>query len=103
MRSGCTRHPTNCVPCITSSSINARKRPGSDVPQGRLARWFGLANAPTPARTAYGLWADTYPPWPHNPLMQAEQRVVAPLIAAARPVTALDVGTGTGRYLPHLS
>ena len=57
---------------------------------------------PMPAREAYGLWADTYPPWPHNPLMQAEQEVVAPLIAAASPITALDVGAGTGRYLPHL-
>jgi SAM-dependent methyltransferase len=70
--------------------------------QGRLARWFGFATAPMPAREAYGLWADTYPPWPHNPLMQAEQAVVAPLIAATSPSTALDVGTGTGRYLPHL-
>jgi malonyl-CoA O-methyltransferase len=70
--------------------------------QGRLARWFGFTTMPMPAREAYGLWADTYPPWPHNPLMQAEQAVVAPLIAAAAPRTALDVGTGTGRYLPHL-
>jgi SAM-dependent methyltransferase len=70
--------------------------------QGRLARWFGFTTMPMPARDAYGLWADTYPPWPHNPLMQAEQAVVAPLIVAAAPRTALDVGTGTGRYLPHL-
>jgi malonyl-CoA O-methyltransferase len=72
------------------------------MPQGRLARWFGFAPLPMPAREAYGLWADTYPPWPHNPLMQAEQAVVAPLIAVASPATALDVGAGTGRYLPVL-
>jgi malonyl-CoA O-methyltransferase len=73
------------------------------MPQGRLARWFGFTTMPMPARDAYRLWADTYPPWPHNPLMQAEQGVVAPLIAAAAPLTALDVGAGTGRYLPHLT
>jgi hypothetical protein len=54
------------------------------MPQGRLARWFGFATMPMPARDAYGLWADTYPPWPHNPLMQAEQEVVAPRIASDR-------------------
>jgi malonyl-CoA O-methyltransferase len=55
-----------------------------------------------PAREAYALWAATYPPWPHNPLMEVEQAVVAPLLQAAAPVRALDVGTGTGRYLPLL-
>jgi malonyl-CoA O-methyltransferase len=32
--------------------------------------------------------------------MEAEQGVMAPIIEAARPGHALDVGTGTGRYLP---
>jgi malonyl-CoA O-methyltransferase len=44
-----------------------------------------------------------YPPWPHNPLMLAEQAVVAPIIASTRPLRALDVGTGSGRYLPLLA
>lgn len=61
------------------------------------------APAPLPTRVAYALWAQTYPPWPHNPLMQAEQAVVAPIIAATRPQRALDVGTGSGRYLPVLA
>jgi len=54
-------------------------------------------------KDAYALWADTYPPTPHNPLMEVEQSVVAPVIAAAAPIRALDVGTGTGRYLPLLA
>ncbi len=55
------------------------------------------------ADEAYALWAPTYPPHPHNALMRIEQDTLTPLIAAARPVRALDVGTGTGRYLPVLA
>jgi malonyl-CoA O-methyltransferase len=55
------------------------------------------------AREAYALWADSYPPWAHNPLMQAEQQVMAPIIASTFPERALDVGTGSGRYLPLLA
>jgi malonyl-CoA O-methyltransferase len=55
-----------------------------------------------PAREAYALWADSYPPWPHNPLMHAEQKVVASILATTAPARALDVGTGSGRYLPLL-
>lgn len=69
-----------------------------------LTRWFRLgARPPLPPGQAYALWADTYPPWPHNPLMEAEQSIVAPIIAATQPARALDVGTGTGRYLPLLA
>lgn len=53
-------------------------------------------------RDAYELWADTYPAVAHNPLMRVEQEVVAPLLAQLRAVRALDVGTGSGRYLPLL-
>jgi malonyl-CoA O-methyltransferase len=53
-------------------------------------------------REGYAVWADTYPPRPHNRLMAAEQEVVEPLIASVAPRRALDVGTGTGRYLPVL-
>jgi SAM-dependent methyltransferase len=49
------------------------------------------------ASEGYALWADTYPPRPHNPLMELEQAIVAPIIADAAPIRALDVGTGTGR------
>jgi malonyl-CoA O-methyltransferase len=53
-------------------------------------------------RDAYELWADTYPPVAHNPLMRVEQDVVEPLLAHIRAKRALDVGTGSGRYVPVL-
>ena len=56
-----------------------------------------------PARDAYELWAESYPPVAHNPLMRVEQEVVEPLLARIRATRALDVGTGSGRYLPLLS
>jgi SAM-dependent methyltransferase len=55
-----------------------------------------------PAHAAYELWAETYPPVAHNPLMRVEQEVVAPLLTQLRPARALDVGTGSGRYVPLL-
>ena len=55
-----------------------------------------------PARDAYELWAESYPPVAHNPLMRVEQDVVGPLLARMRATRALDVGTGSGRYLPLL-
>src|SRR4029453_5098465 len=55
-----------------------------------------------PAREGYAVWADTYPPRPHNRVMAAEQEIVEPIIRLARPKRALDVGTGTGRYLAPL-
>jgi SAM-dependent methyltransferase len=54
------------------------------------------------AREAYELWAETYPPVAHNPLMRVEQKVVAPLLDHIRARRALDVGTGSGRYQPLL-
>src|SRR5262249_5643564 len=35
-------------------------------------------------------------------VMRLEQAAMAPMIAATAPARALDVGTGTGRYLPAL-
>ena len=54
------------------------------------------------AREAYALWAETYPAVAHNPLMQAEQGIVEPLLRQIRATRALDVGTGSGRYVPFL-
>jgi malonyl-CoA O-methyltransferase len=51
---------------------------------------------------AYELWADTYPPAAHNPLMRVEQGVVERLLGYLRARRALDVGSGSGRYLPVL-
>jgi len=53
-------------------------------------------------RVAYALWADTYPAVAHNPLMRVEQEVVEPMLAKLRARRALDVGTGSGRYVPLL-
>jgi SAM-dependent methyltransferase len=67
-------------------------------------QWLGLPMpAPLGAREGYARWAGTYPPRPHNSLMAVEQSVVVPIIADAVPRRALDVGTGTGRYLGVLS
>jgi malonyl-CoA O-methyltransferase len=54
-------------------------------------------------QAAYDLWAQTYPPIAHNPLMQVEQGVVERLIGQQRATRALDVGTGSGRYLTVLA
>jgi malonyl-CoA O-methyltransferase len=54
-------------------------------------------------RTAYDTWADTYPSVAHNPLMRLEQEIVESILMTLRPRRALDVGTGSGRYLPVLA
>lgn len=70
----------------------------------QIAAWLQRAvQRPLPPRDGYARWAATYPPRAHNPLMEVEQAVVAPLIASARPRRAVDVGTGSGRYLPVLA
>ena len=65
------------------------------LPRARAAR---ILSAPD----GYAVWAPSYPPRPHNKLMEAEQRIVAPLLRIAAPRRALDAGTGTGRCLPLL-
>ena len=70
----------------------------------RLARVFRFGGgAAVPPHDGYALWAPNYPPRPHNPLMETEQSIIAPIIASLSPKRALDVGTGTGRYLPLLA
>ena len=54
-------------------------------------------------RELYDLWAGTYPAVAHNPLMRVEQDIVAPILARLAPRRALDVGTGSGRYLSVLA
>ena len=58
--------------------------------------------APLSPQAAYELWAPTYPAVAHNPLMRIEQQIVEPLLSGLRARRALDVGSGSGRYLPLL-
>lgn len=51
----------------------------------------------------YDLWAPTYPAVAHNALMRTEQRVVEPVLRRLRGTRALDLGTGSGRYMPILA
>lgn len=69
----------------------------------RLSRLLGFAQPTLTPQEAYTLWADTYLPAPHNPLMESEQSVVAPILQSLTPRRALDVGTGTGRCLSLLA
>jgi malonyl-CoA O-methyltransferase len=51
---------------------------------------------------AYALWAPSYPPHAHNPLMLAEERAMLALLPAnLRNRAVLDAGCGSGRYLLH--
>ncbi|MDR7271553.1 malonyl-CoA O-methyltransferase [Pelomonas saccharophila] len=47
---------------------------------------------------AYDLWAESYPPLPHNPLMRAEQAAVLGLLPEVAGRRALDLACGSGRY-----
>ena len=51
---------------------------------------------------AYALWAPSYPPVPHNRLMEVEQATVLSLLPDVRGLIALDAGCGSGRYLREL-
>jgi malonyl-CoA O-methyltransferase len=62
-----------------------------------LRHWFRPRIVPLATDEAYTIWARTYVPYAHNAVMQLEESIVAPIIAACTPRRALDVGTGTGR------
>jgi malonyl-CoA O-methyltransferase len=53
-------------------------------------------------QSAYGRWAQTYPPYPHNRLMEIEQDTVLSLLPDVRGLTVLDAGCGSGRYLREM-
>ena len=53
-------------------------------------------------QSAYGLWAKSYPPRPHNPLMQMEHAAVLAMLPDVRSQMVLDAGCGSGRYLREL-
>jgi malonyl-CoA O-methyltransferase len=52
---------------------------------------------------AYARWAEAYPPHAHNALMRTEEAVMSAKLDVLRPASALDLGTGTGRYLRRLT
>ena len=56
-----------------------------------------------PPQSAYQLWAQSYPPCPHNALMEIEHQQVLALLPEVRGLTVLDAGCGSGRYLQVLS
>ena len=53
-------------------------------------------------QAAYAMWASTYLPRPHNPLMAIEQQNVLSLLPDVTGLRVLDAGCGTGRYLREL-
>jgi len=50
-------------------------------------------------RAAYALWAETYPPAAHTPLMDLEEGAMVRLIPPCGERRVLDLGCGSGRYL----
>lgn len=62
-----------------------------------------MTDTPTLApAAAYALWAASYPPQAHNPLMLAEERAMLELLPTdLRGRSVLDAGCGSGRYVIH--
>ena len=54
-------------------------------------------------KAAYARWAETYPPRAHNALMRSEQAAMEAMLGSISASAVLDLGTGTGRYLPVLA
>src|SRR5690348_6756971 len=53
-------------------------------------------------RAAYALWAASYPPRAHNPVMHAEERAMLALMPTdLHGQSVLDAGCGSGRYMLH--
>lgn len=65
----------------------------------RVRRGESLDSPALEPQDAYAQWAGTYPPRPHNRLMELEQAAVLELLPDVRSLTVLDAGCGTGRYL----
>jgi malonyl-CoA O-methyltransferase len=47
---------------------------------------------------AYERWAENYPPYAHNALMELEQAAMLDLLPSVTGMTVLDLACGTGRY-----
>lgn len=68
-------------------------------------RWLGrLSRAPVELepKDGYALWSADYPPRPHNPLMELEQKEVLGLLPDVTGQTVLDLACGSGRYMTTL-
>jgi malonyl-CoA O-methyltransferase len=53
-------------------------------------------------QAAYQIWAGSYPPYAHNPLMKAEERALLALLPTdLHTLKVLDAGCGSGRYMLH--
>jgi len=67
-----------------------------------FSRFLGFFHRPQPleidAYTAYNLWADSYPPEAHNPLMEMEQAAMLELMPELKNKVVLDLACGSGRY-----
>lgn len=50
------------------------------------------------SRDAYSKWAASYPPLPHNVLMEVEQATMLSVMPELRDKAVLDLACGTGRY-----
>jgi malonyl-CoA O-methyltransferase len=66
-----------------------------------MLRW-PFARKKVAPQAAYAIWANSYPPRAHNPLMELEQRTVLSLLPDLTGLTVVDSGCGTGRYLREL-
>jgi malonyl-CoA O-methyltransferase len=67
----------------------------------RLRRWRRGRSAPLPtlaSKDAYALWAASYPPEAHNPLMRLEQDAMLRLMPSLAGRAVLDMACGSGRY-----
>lgn len=67
-------------------------------------RWpFARRHISIEPQAAYQLWAKSYPPRPHNPLMELEHATVLAMLPDVLGKTVLDAGCGSGRYLKVLA
>lgn len=54
-------------------------------------------------QAAYEIWAPSYPPTPHNRLMEVEQQAILALLPDVTGLRVLDAGCGSGRYLREMT
>ena len=91
------------------SIINAQRRQDSKLLSRLLRRVSTLRSVvnaslqrPIPELDpvdAYALWADSYPPEAHNPLMELEQNAMLELLPDLKNKIVLDLACGSGRYI----